>query len=362
MRVEVKITSAVQSEKYPIEIGQDLISQFTSIRPLDPYSKVAVLTDENVAEHWLEPLLAQLKSPHLVLPSGESSKSLESLSRIWEFLREAGCDRSSVLINLGGGMVCDIGGFAASTYMRGIDFVQVPTSLLAQVDASIGGKTAINFGELKNLVGCFAQPKAVLVSLNTLSTLPERELRAGMAEVIKHAAILDAGYFASLEELDPKLPPESLEAVVHRSCEIKADVVQQDVHESGLRRVLNFGHTLGHAYESALMGTEAELLHGEAVSVGMVAAAWISRELGCLESEGLPRLEQLIERFRLPIRAPQLVPSNILLQKIAGDKKSCSSGVQWTVLDAIGKARAGQAVAEEVVLGAIDYLNSDLSS
>lgn len=325
--IEIALPTSSTTQNYPIWIGADLLSSLEQRLCLERYSSVAILTDENVAPHWL-PQLQSGRLAHAtacVLPAGEEHKNLNALQAIWEHLHNAGCDRRSLLLNLGGGVIGDLGGFAASTYMRGIDFVQLPTTLLSQVDASVGGKVGCNFNDVKNLVGVFNQPQAVCIDTNTLSTLPSRELRSGWAEVIKHGLIRDASYLAYIKEVAnlPKIGEEHINQVVAQSCEIKAMVITLDEREGGLRKVLNFGHTVGHAIESLSHQTSSPYLHGEAIALGMVAEAEISRLMGYLTEEDVSSVEQILASFTLPVRLNQPLPWETLRAKMLTDKKKC---------------------------------------
>lgn len=292
----------------------------------------------------------------VVLPDGEEHKTWQTLNLIFDALLENGCDRKTVLFALGGGVVGDMTGFAAATYMRGVSFVQVPTTLLAQVDSSVGGKTAINHPLGKNMIGAFYQPLLVVCDLATLDTLPARELSAGLAEVIKYGPIADMEFFAWLESSMDVLLSRDRRALAHavrRSCEIKAWVVGQDERESGLRAILNFGHTFGHAIEAG-MGYGA-WLHGEAVAAGMVMAAELSRRLGMVDDPFVHRLKMLIQRAGLPVVAPVLDAQDNAgryLSLMRVDKKSEAGEIRFVVIDGPGKAivrPAPDALVREVI-------------
>jgi 3-dehydroquinate synthase len=272
------------------------------------------------------------------LPDGESYKSWESLNLIFDTLLGAACDRKTLIFALGGGVVGDMAGFAAACYMRGVPFVQIPTTLLAQVDSSVGGKTAINHPLGKNMIGAFYQPLRVIADLDTLDTLPERELSAGLAEVIKYGPIADGAFLDWIEaNLDALLARDkaSLAHAVKRSCEIKAWVVGQDERETGLRAILNFGHTFGHAIEAGL--GYGEWLHGEAVGCGMVMAIDLSYRLGLVDAAYAERLTRLIERARLPIRGPAL-GADRYLELMRVDKKAEAGEIRFVVIEAPGRA------------------------
>ena len=274
----------------------------------------------------------------MILPDGEVYKNWDNLNLIFDHLLAHKCDRKTTLIALGGGVIGDMTGFAAATYMRGVPFVQVPTTLLSQVDSSVGGKTGINHPLGKNMIGAFYQPQAVIADTATLNTLPDKELSAGLAEVIKHGAIIDATFFAWLEQNMSKLrakDPQALAHVIARSCEIKADVVRQDEREGGLRAILNFGHTFGHAIEAGLgFGT---WLHGEAVGCGMVMAAELSFRLGYIDFVSKTRIKQLVEAAGLPVVAPDLGEQR-WLELMEVDKKNEGGQIKFILLKPLGTA------------------------
>jgi 3-dehydroquinate synthase len=296
-----------------------------------------------VAVHHLETLLQALRPLHrqvhnVVLPDGESHKTWDSLNLIFDALLAQGCDRKTVLYALGGGVVGDITGFVAACYMRGVPFVQVPTTLLAQVDSSVGGKTAINHPLGKNMIGAFYQPLRVVCDLDTLGTLPDREISAGLAEVIKYGPIADADFFAWIERNIDALRARDAAALAHairRSCEIKAGVVAQDEREGGLRAILNFGHTFGHAIEAGL--GYGQWLHGEAVGCGMVMAADLSVRLGLMPAEFMLRMQRLCERAGLPVRGPAL-GADRYLELMRVDKKAEAGEVRFVLIDTLGHA------------------------
>jgi 3-dehydroquinate synthase len=292
---------------------------------------------------------AGVEADVITIPAGERYKTLRTVSSIYEKLLDMKMDRGGIAIGLGGGVVGDITGFVAATYMRGIDFVQVPTSLLAQVDASIGGKTGVDLPRGKNLVGAFHQPKTVLIDLSVLSTLPRREFRAGLAEIIKHGIIQDGEYFRFLEE-NPgvilRRDPCALEYVIRRSCEIKAAVVREDEREGGLRRILNYGHTAGHAVES-LTGYKA-LLHGEAVAVGMVTAALAAREMGGAEAELVSRLSGVLASVGLPVKLPEGMDPGAVVEAMKLDKKVQSGRLNTVLVNSPGKALVADNVTPEI--------------
>jgi len=328
---------------YPVYIGPGLLAQS---RPLENHiegSSVFVLTNEKVAPLYLETVLQHLhayRCVHLTLPDGESFKSLETMSRVYSAMLENRCGRDTTLLALGGGVIGDIAGFAAATYLRGVAFIQIPTTLLAQVDSSVGGKTGVNHALGKNMIGAFYQPKCVIADLDTLNTLDDRELSAGLAEIIKYGLIRDAEFFAWLELNIERLlarDPQALAHAVHRSCQNKAEVVAADeLEKSGERALLNYGHTFGHAIET---GTGyGSWLHGEAVACGMLMAARLSIRLGWLAGEAGARIERLLERARLPARPPESMQVDQFMERMAVDKKSRAGKLHLVLLKGVGHA------------------------
>ncbi|MFZ5566763.1 MAG: 3-dehydroquinate synthase [Pseudomonadota bacterium] len=346
---------------YDILVGSGLLNQASSYASLPRAAQALIVSNETVAPLYAEALQEQLRAHYqqvhvLALPDGEAYKDWQTLNRIFDVLLDKGCDRKTVLYALGGGVVGDMTGFAAASYMRGVPFVQVPTTLLAQVDSSVGGKTAINHPLGKNMIGAFYQPQRVICDLDTLRTLPERELSAGLAEVIKYGPIADMALLDWLENNMDALRARSVPALAHavrRSCEIKADVVGQDEREAGLRAILNFGHTFGHAIEAGL-GFGA-WLHGEAVGCGMVMAATLSQRLGLVDQAFVQRLRTLIERAGLPVVGPVLDAGDnagryLALMRV--DKKAEAGEIKFVVIEAPGRAAvrgAPDALVREVI-------------
>jgi len=290
----------------------------------------------------------------IVVPDGEDYKDWATLNTVFDALLEHRCDRQTAIIALGGGVIGDLAGFAAATYQRGVPFVQVPTTLLAQVDSSVGGKTAINHPRGKNMIGAFHQPLVVVADTDTLATLPDRELRAGLAEVIKHGAIRDAGLFGWLEANIERLldrDPDALAHVVKRSVEIKAQVVAVDERESGERALLNFGHTFGHAIEAGV--GYGSWLHGEAVAAGMAMAAELSARLGLLDGASVERLRRLLERAGLPVAGPKL-DADRYVELMAVDKKARAGRTPFILLERLGAAVIRSDVSPEAVRATLD--------
>jgi len=334
---------ALGERSYPIHIGTGLLDRTDLVLPCLAQKKVAVVTNTTVAPLFMERLAGALarggvEVVRIVVADGEEHKDWGTLNTIFDALLEQRCGRDCTLVALGGGVIGDLAGFAAATYQRGVQYIQVPTTLLAQVDSSVGGKTAINHPLGKNMIGAFHQPKLVLADLDTLKTLPERELRAGLAEVIKHGLIRDAAFFGWLEaNLDPLLArdADALGQAVMRSVAIKAEVVGKDERERGLRQLLNFGHTFGHAIETGL-GYGA-WLHGEAVAAGMAMAADLSRELGFLSEADAGRIGSLLKRAGLPIAASG-IDSKRMRQLMSVDKKAREGRIHFVLLERLGAA------------------------
>jgi len=339
---------------YDIHIGRGLLTSAELIIPLLPQKKVAIVSNETVAPLYLETLQAVLEAAgvqchSIVLPDGERFKTWETLNLIFDALLSARCERKTTLIALGGGVIGDMTGFAAAVYQRGAPFIQVPTTLLAQVDSSVGGKTAINHPQGKNMIGAFYQPKLVLADLSTLDTLPAREFSAGMAEVIKYGLIDDLEFFEWLEvNIDRLMARETdvMAFAVERCCQNKARIVAQDERETaGVRELLNLGHTFGHAIEAG-MGYGV-WLHGEAVAAGMVLSALASHELGQISDADISRINGLLARANLPTRAPVLGLDRYL-DLMAGDKKVDAGRIRYILMRKLGECYAGELSSEVV--------------
>lgn len=328
---------------YPIYIGENLISQPQFLLDHISSNRVFIVSNEKVAPLYLENILAscnKLKCEYEILPDGEKYKNISTMEAIYSSLLEKHCDRHTTLVALGGGVVGDITGFAAATYQRGVNFIQIPTTLLAQVDSSVGGKTGVNHPLGKNMIGSFYQPRCVIADLSTLNTLDDRELSAGVAEIIKYGLIRDLEFFAWLENNIQKLldrDPAALAYAVHRSCENKAQIVAEDeLEQSGKRALLNFGHTFGHAIETA-MGY-GNWLHGEAVACGMLMAARLSIKQGWLTNKDYLRIEALLKKAKLPTSAPENMTANDFVQHMSVDKKVRDGKLFLVLLQKIGAA------------------------
>ena len=344
------LTVALDDRSYPIHIGAGLVRRADLIASKLPQNKVAIVTNTTVAPLYLAPLSEALKAGGvdavtIVLPDGEVYKNWETLNRIFDALLTHRCERKTTVIALGGGVIGDLAGFAAAVYLRGVPFIQIPTTLLAQVDSAVGGKTAINHPLGKNMIGAFYQPRAVIADTDTLTTLPERELAAGIAEVIKYGLICDLEFFEWLEKNIARLlarEPDALAHAIERSCRNKAEIVALDERENDVRALLNLGHTFGHAIEAGLgFGT---WLHGEAVAAGMVLAAKLSQRLGLIGQHDVERAVDILACARLPVTAPDLGIARYL-ELMGHDKKVESGKMRFVLLKRIGEAFVTDSVA-----------------
>jgi len=337
-----QITVNLGERSYPIFIGQELLAKPDLLKSYIPGQKVCIVSNQTVADLYLDELKAQLSDYQLstvLIEDGEQYKSMTSLNQILDHLLAQNVDRKSTVIALGGGVVGDIAGFAAASCLRGINFIQIPTTLLAQVDSSVGGKTGINHRQGKNLIGAFYQPTCVVVDINTLNTLSPRQFSAGMAEVIKYGLIKDVDFFDWIEgntEQLKSLDTDKLTYIVARSCQIKADVVSQDEKEAGLRAILNYGHTFGHAIEAAV--EYKGWLHGEAISAGMVMASQMSSSMGAFSLQTVNRISNLFQVFDLPISPPTSMTKAQMKELMLHDKKTINQLVRLVLLRNLGEA------------------------
>jgi len=361
MNEQAHITLNVElgERSYPIDIGAGLLDDAALLARHIGGHKVAIVTNTTVAPLYLDKVAGHLRAAgrdvlEIVLPDGEEHKNWQSLNLVYDALLQHKCDRKTTLVALGGGVIGDLTGFAASSYMRGVPFVQIPTTLLAQVDSSVGGKTGINHPLGKNMIGAFYQPRAVIADTATLNTLPARELSAGLAEVIKHGAILDADFFDWIEaNIEPLIARDrhAIGYAIARSCEIKSDVVRKDEREGGLRAVLNFGHTFGHAIENGL--GYGVWLHGEAVGCGMVMAADMSARLGLIEPAAVERVRALVRAAGLPAVAPDLGEAR-WIELMEVDKKNEGGEIRFILLKPLG--------SPSITTAPLDVLRSTLAA
>ena len=348
----------LQERRYPILIGNGLLQDERSY-PVKRGDRVMIVTNPTVAQFYLDTVTFALKKrgcevDHVLLPDGEKYKTLESLNLIFTALLQGNHGRDTIIIALGGGVIGDVAGFAAASYQRGVRLIQIPTTLLSQVDSSVGGKTAVNHELGKNMIGAFYQPSMVIIDTHTLGTLPKREVNAGLAEVIKYGAILDYEFFEWLEaHIDElvALNNESLQHCIARCCQIKADVVARDETEKGDRALLNLGHTFGHAIETHL--GYGNWLHGEAVSTGMMMAASLSEQLGDISVADVSRLEKLLARANLPTLSPDSMQPEDYLPHMMRDKKVLAGKLRLVLLKSLGQAYIATDTDKDLVLNAI---------
>ena len=348
---EVHISLGERS--YDIHINSQLLSNEKLLASYAAGNQVVVITNETIAPLYLDQVCAAFGGHELhtiVLKDGENTKNLDTYKEIIDFMIGVPCDRLCTIVALGGGVIGDLSGFVAATYQRGISFIQIPTTLLAQVDSSVGGKTGVNHPSGKNMIGAFNQPKTVIADIDTLSTLDDRQFSAGIAEVIKYGAIGDLAFFDWLEtniEAVMAKDPEALMYIIKRSCENKRDIVEQDEQEHGVRALLNLGHTFGHAIETA---THYErFLHGEAVAIGMVMAADLSQRLGWIESEECGRLSSLLKRAGLPVEPVTGLDSVVLRELMQGDKKVLDGALRLILMKGIGASVIAESVDASLI-------------
>ncbi len=343
------------SSPYPIFIGQGILGQSDLFLPYCSSDQILIVTNHTIAQLHLTTLIQGLPD-HLrynvvELQDGEIHKNLTELNRIFDALLENKHLRNTTLLALGGGVVGDMTGFAAACYQRGVGFIQMPTTLLAQVDSSVGGKTGINHRLGKNMIGAFHQPRCVMIDTNTLKTLPDREYQAGLAEVVKYGLIQDADFFNWLEAHQTELmdrDPTALNHAIYKSCEIKAGFVIADEKEQGIRAHLNLGHTFGHAIETTL--SYGEYLHGEAIAIGIVLAAKLSKNLGFLSDEDVLRIECLLQAFHLPTSLPSQAIPELLLAAMQVDKKRRGAAIRLILLEQIGQACITENISSEEII------------
>lgn len=359
----IDITIQHISKEYPIHIGSGLLAQLSELLPDTSPSTIYIITDTTVKNLYLEAVTRQISLRFDVpihsyaFESGEASKHLETVQSVYEDLAKKGVDRKAMIVNLGGGVVTDVGGFIAATYMRGVPFINISTTLEGMVDASIGGKTGVNLGSRKNYVGAFAQPLAVIIDIDTLRTLPERTFLQGYAEVLKHGLVADSELFQDAVRKSPlMMSSQELLDIIDRSIRIKAFIVKEDEHEKAARKLLNFGHTVGHVLESLSFETGHPLYHGEAVAIGMVAESYISQEAGMITQEEYAEIERGIQRVGLPTCYTEEVSIERVIDGLKGDKKNEGGTVKWTLLMGIGVGEFNISISEKFVLRAIEYV------
>ena len=359
-----KLEIKTKSKNYNIFLTEDIALEISEFLKNNNYSGVFLIVDKNVNDLQNKRVSKIIKVcrehgfpnstiKNFEIIAKEDLKNIDVVKEIWKAMLEARLDRKTLVINIGGGITCDIGGFAACTFMRGIDFINCPTTLLSMVDASVGGKVGVNFNGLKNIIGSFNQPSAVIIDAKFLDTLPGIEMTSGMAEVIKHGLISSREYVDFVEK-----NPKNYNEIIMRSCKIKADVVGQDESESGPRKILNFGHTIGHAVEEIYIQKGKEITHGEAVAIGMVIEANISMLIGKLSLDEFKRIKNILKKFNLPIASKLTIQVNEVLSLIIKDKKNVGRQIKWTLLNGIGNAVFDQTVDEKIINESLKILNS----
>jgi len=345
----------------PIIIGNDVFVKLAQFLKQNRFSSLFILVDENSLKNCLPVLVANvprlLEAEVIELESGEKNKNLEVCTQVWKALGELGADRGSLLVNLGGGVITDLGGFVASTFKRGIAFINIPTTLLAQVDASIGGKTGVDLGALKNEVGVFSEPRELFIWPGFLKTLPKRELVSGLAEIFKHGLVAEAGYWLTCTSAN-LLDTEELTEIIRHSIRIKSAIVAADPTETGERKKLNFGHTIGHAVEGLVLErAERTLLHGEAVAVGMICESWISVQEAKLPEEQHEEIVRTICRY-FPFQSLNPMDDHRLIELMRHDKKNEKGDIRMVLLKSIGVCQTGKSVAPDRIISALDYYRS----
>ena len=349
---------SIAANGYPIVFSENGYEYLNDIIEKNKYSIIFILSDTNTNEYCLSrflPLLATNKTIEIIeIESGETEKNITTCVEIWSILTELGGDRKSLLINVGGGVITDIGGFVASTFKRGIDFIHIPTTLLAMVDASVGGKNGVDLGNLKNQIGVINVPKLVLIDTDYLSTLPQNEMRSGLAEMLKHGLIADADYWTKFKVLNG-IDFADFDGLIYRSIEIKNEIVMQDPTENGIRMALNFGHTLGHAIESYFMENENKktLLHGEAIAAGMIMESYISWQKGLLSEAEYLEIKNVINAVfeTIVFEETDLQP---ILDLLIHDKKNEYGKIQFALLDGIGRVKINQESENELIKNSFD--------
>jgi len=318
------------------------------------YSKVAFLLDTNTLNHCFNKISNSIDFQYekILIDDGEENKNLETSKKVWDRLIEYKFDRKSILINLGGGVICDLGGFVASTFMRGIDFINIPTTLLSQVDASVGGKLGIDYKNIKNVIGVFKEPNKVIIDTNYLITLPERELKSGYAEVIKHCLIRDKIMFDKI--YNQEWIDIDWDFIINHSIKIKSDIVKKDLKENGLRKILNFGHTIGHAIETTYLNKLDKFLHGEAIAIGMICEAYISNNFNKLRND---ELEKITKYIRKVFKLSKVEYYNEIIKNAYFDKKNLSDKIRTSALKGIGNCEYDIVINEDIIIQSLNYYN-----
>lgn len=353
---------SIIAQNYSIHFNNKGFEELNRFLTENKYSSVFIITDTNSNEHCLPAFMGNLTTDLTIeiieFENGETNKNIETCIQIWETLTELGADRKSIVLNLGGGVVTDLGGFVASTFKRGIDFIHIPTTLLAMVDAAIGGKNGIDLGNLKNQIGVITFPKMVLINSDYLSTLPKNEMRSGLAEILKHGLIFDKNYWQQFQNLS-QLDTSDFDAIIHKSIEIKNEIVTRDPKENGIRKALNFGHTLGHAIESYFLENENKisLLHGEAIAIGMILESFISWKKNLISATDYLEIKSTIKNLfgEIVFDKNDLTP---ILNLLVHDKKNEYGNIQFVLLNGIGNTIINQVIENEIIEKAFEDYKS----
>lgn len=350
--------STIAAPNYSIQIGDAALDQLNAFLKKNKYSKIFILVDENSLQHCVPQLVSRVKklseAEIIELESGERNKTIDVCLNVWRVLGELGADRQSLLINLGGGVITDMGGFIAATFKRGIAFVNVPTTLLAQVDASVGGKTGVDLDGLKNEIGIFADPKELFIFPGFLRSLPRKQMLSGFAEALKHGLVADADYWKKLITVNVA-DDVSWDEIILRSIRIKSEIVENDPFETGRRKALNFGHTIGHALESFFLeGGESSLLHGEAIVAGMICESWMSNQLGGLKEDELEEITHTLLQLYGAVNVNSM-DDHRLIELMRHDKKNENGIINFTLLDAIGKPAINKKATASDIIEALNY-------
>lgn len=351
-------SSVLLGAPYPIWVGDGIFSAGLRALSLASYTRVVAVIDDSLFDAWEAAFAKELPAAAALVrfKISEQEKSLESATKLWNAFLSHALDRKSIVLAIGGGVLCDVVGFAAATYMRGCAFAILPTSLLAQVDASVGGKTGVNFSGIKNVIGVIRQPCAVLIETSFLRSLPQRELCNGAAEMIKHGLIADKNHFDEMSRLAADVDVSQLSEIIKHSLAIKLEIVSRDPTELGARKLLNFGHSIGHAIEASALEAGAALSHGEAVSIGMVAEAYLSERAGLLSSSELEQIETVLQRWQLPVRLSGNIPRERIMSKLVHDKKNVAGDVRMTLLKTLGQAVFDCSVSASSIHECLDYV------
>lgn len=350
----------ISGTNYNIYFGTSGYETLASILLPEKYSKIFILVDENTSQyclpHFLSNLATEIEIEIIELEAGEAHKNIATCTEVWSILSELNADRKSILLNLGGGVISDLGGFVACTFKRGIDFINIPTTLLAMVDASVGGKNGVDLDHLKNQIGIILEPNAVVIDIHFLETLPQIEMRSGLAEMLKHGLIFDKSYWNKFKNLKD-LNTNDLDILIHQSIQIKNEIVSKDLKEENIRKSLNFGHTLGHAIESYFLeeNSQNSLLHGEAVAIGMVLESYLSKEKGLLTNDEYQEIKYIINDIFNPISFSDEAIEKII-ELLNFDKKNQFGTIQFVLLNGIGKSIINQTIDNSLIYKAFnDY-------